>query len=61
MSLLDSVLSAESARTEVGVALLKKSQDAEKQQGKAIVDLLEAAGAPPAVPGPAGSGLDVFA
>ena len=61
MSLLDSVLSAEGARVEVGVAVLKKAQDTGRQQGEAILDLLEAAGAPAASPNPAGQGLDVFA
>jgi hypothetical protein len=61
MSLLDSVLSAEGARVEVGVAVLKKAQDAGKQQGQAIIDLLEAAGATANSPNPTGQGLDVFA
>ena len=56
MSLLDSVLSADKTRTDVGVAVLKKAQDAEKQQGEAIVNLLEVSGTPPNSPG-----LDVFA
>jgi hypothetical protein len=57
MSLLDSVLNAENTRAEVGVAVLKKAQNVEKQQGEAVVNLLEAAGALPARPG----SLDVFA
>jgi hypothetical protein len=57
MSLLDSVLSAESTRVDVGVAVLKKAQDAGKQEGEAIVNLLEASGGAP----PAQAGLDVFA
>jgi len=56
MSLLDSVLSAGDTRVDVGVAVLKKAQDADKQQGEAVVNLLESAGAQPARPG-----LDVFA
>jgi hypothetical protein len=44
-SLLDSVLNAESARVDIGVAVLKKAQNADKQQGEAIVQLLESAGA----------------
>jgi Putative motility protein len=56
MSLLDSVLSADKTRTDVGVAVLKQAQDAEKQQGEAIVNLLEVSGTPPTSPG-----LDVFA
>jgi hypothetical protein len=55
-SLLDSVLNAETARVDIGIAVLKKAQNAEKQQGEAIVNLLESAGAAPARPG-----LDVFA
>ncbi len=55
-SLLDSVLNAESARVDIGVAVLKKAQNADKQQGEAIVELIESAGATPAQPG-----LDVFA
>jgi hypothetical protein len=56
-SLLDSVLSAQTTRADVGVAVLKKAQDAAKQQGEALVNLLEAAGAPPA----SESSLDVYA
>ena len=56
MSLLDSVLSAENTRVDINVAALKKSQDAEKQQGEAIVNLLEASGNPTA-----DSGLDAYA
>jgi hypothetical protein len=55
-SLLDSVLNAEKTRAEAGVAVLKKAQDAQKQQGQAILSLLEAAGAPATQPG-----LDVYA
>jgi hypothetical protein len=55
-SLLDSVLSAESARVEMGVAVLKKAQDADQQQGAAILTLIETAGASAPQPG-----LDVFA
>jgi len=47
MSLLDSVLNAESARQDANVALLKKAQDIEKQQGQALVQMLEQS-APPA-------------
>lgn len=56
IALLDSVLNAESARVDIGVAVFKKAQNVEKQQGEAIVDLLEATGVPPAR-----SGLDVYA
>lgn len=55
-SLLDSVLSAENTRVDINVAALKKSQDAEKQQGEAIVELLEMSGNPSARPS-----LNVFA
>jgi hypothetical protein len=58
MSLLDSVLKAESTRLDVGVAVLKKAQDVEKQQGEAIVNLLEASGSVPPVQQPV---LDVLA
>ena len=40
-SLLDSVLNAESARQDANVTLLKKAQDIEKQQGQALVQMLE--------------------
>ncbi len=56
MSLLDSVMAAETTRVDVNVGVLKKAQDAEKQQGEAVVKLLEAAGAPPTR-----AGLDVYA
>ena len=55
-SLLDSVLNAETARVDMGVAVLKKAQNADQQQGEAIVNLIESAGAQ--APPPA---LDVFA
>lgn len=56
MSLLDSVLSAENSRVDVGVSVLKMAQDAGVQQGEAIVQLLEASGNPAAT-----SGLDAYA
>ena len=56
MSLLDSVLSAENTRVDVGVAVLKKAQDSMTQQGEAIVNLLEASGNPSG-----NSGLDAYA
>lgn len=59
-SLLESVLDAESARVDMGVAVLKKAQNAEKQQGEAIINLLESAGTPAKMAAPQ-SGLDVFA
>ena len=43
---MDSVLAAESTNRDIGVAVLKKAQDAEKQQGEAMVNLLESAGRP---------------
>lgn len=45
-SLLDSVLSAQTTRQDAEVAVLKKAQDTVKQQGDAMVQLLEQAGAP---------------
>ncbi len=56
ISLLESVLSAENTRVEMGVTMLKKAQDTEKQQGEAIVNLIESAGAPAQPPA-----LDTFA
>ena len=44
MSLLGSVLDAQAARVTTDVALLKKSQDLMKQQGQAMVEMLEQAG-----------------
>jgi hypothetical protein len=43
-SLLDSVLTAQNTRQDIGVAVLKKAQDAMKQQGEAMVKMLEQAG-----------------
>jgi hypothetical protein len=57
MSLLDSVLNAENTRADVGVAVFKKAQNAEKQQGEAAVNLIESAGGSP----DARPSLDVFA
>jgi hypothetical protein len=56
LSLLDSVLNAESARVDIGVAVLKRAQDLTKQQGAALVEMLEQAGAAPDCPR-----LDVYA
>ena len=56
MSLLDSVLSADKTRVDVGVAVLKKAQDAGKQEGEALVKLLEVSGDTQARPG-----LDAYA
>jgi hypothetical protein len=44
-SLLDSVLMAETTRQDAGVAVLKKAKDQAKQQGQAMVQLLEQSGA----------------
>ena len=40
-SLLESVLTAQSVQTEIGVTMLKKAQDQATQQGEAMVRLLE--------------------
>ena len=40
-SLLDSVLNAQTTRVDMSVAVLKKAQDLEKQEGAAIVQMLE--------------------
>jgi hypothetical protein len=42
-SLLDSILAAQSTREEMGVAVLKKAQDSAKQEGEAMVKMLEQA------------------
>lgn len=44
LSLFDSVLQTQAMRQEMGVSLLKKSQDVMKQQGEAMVQMLEQAG-----------------
>ena len=46
-TLLDSVLNAEATRVEAGVAVLKKAQDVQEQQGEAMVKLIEQAGFTP--------------
>ncbi len=43
-SLLNSVLTAQTTQQEIGVAVLKKAQDAMKLQGEAMVQMLEQAG-----------------
>lgn len=54
-SLLESVLEAESTRVEIGVAVMKKAQDLQEQQGQAMISLLEKSA-------PSASGrLDVYA
>ena len=60
-SLLDSVLKAQANRADYGVAVLKKAQDAETQQGQAVIDMLEQAGAPAANPPSSDSRLDTYA
>lgn len=40
-SLLDSVLNAQTTRVDMGVAVLKKAQDLDKQEGAALVQMLE--------------------
>lgn len=42
-SLLDSLLKAQTTRVDMGVAVLKKAQDVDKQQGAAMVQMLEQA------------------
>ena len=42
-SLLDSILAAQSTCEEMGVAVLKKAQDSAKQEGEAMVKMLEQA------------------
>lgn len=58
-SLLDSVLTAQSTRQEIGVTVAKEAQDTIKQQGEAVVQLLEQAAVSPAAM--VNSGLDVYA
>ena len=55
-SLLDSVLQAQTTQQDAGVAVLKKAQDLVKQQGQAMVQLLEQSGI-----SPDGSKLDAYA
>ena len=50
VSLLQSVLDASQARQDMGVEVLRKAQDTTRQQGEAMVQLLEQA-AVPADPG----------
>jgi hypothetical protein len=56
ISLLDSVLQAQTTRGDIGVAVLKKAQDVMKQQGEAEVKMLENS-----VPQPTGHKLDTYA
>ena len=55
-SLLDSVLQAQTTQQDAGVTVLKKAQDLVKQQGQAMVNLLEQAGV-----SADGSKLDTYA
>lgn len=55
-SLLDSVLTAQKTRGDIGVNMLKKAQDLEKQQGAALIDMLEKS-----VPDQARPHLDAYA
>ena len=57
-SLLDSVLNAQSTRVDMGVSILKKAQDLQKQEGAALVDMLEKTGAQS---GESGRLLDTYA
>jgi hypothetical protein len=47
INLLESVLNSRQTQADINVAVLKKAQDQMKQQGEAIVELLESAGPPP--------------
>jgi hypothetical protein len=58
-SLLDSVLAAQTTQQDIGVAVLKKAQDSMKQQGAALVQMLEQAG--PQTPNAGGPLLDTYA
>ncbi len=55
-SLLNSVLNAQSTQVDIGVSVLKKAQDAMKQQGEAMVKMLEQDG-----PNPNSGHLDTYA
>lgn len=61
-SLLDSVLTAQTTRRDIDVTMLKKAQDVQKQEGAAVVEMLEQAAparqTPQAQQGPL---LDVYA
>jgi hypothetical protein len=58
-SLLESVLTAQTTRQDIGINLLKKAQDTMKNQGEAMVRMLEQADAQN--PGPAKPLLDTHA
>jgi hypothetical protein len=55
-SLLDSVLQAQTTQQDAGVAVFKKAQDLVKQQGQAMMQLLEQSGM-----SAGGSRLDAYA
>lgn len=57
-SLLDSVLNAQTTRVDMGVAVLKKAQDLDKQEGAAMIQMLEQASIRP---GENGQLLDTYA
>ncbi len=57
-SLLDSVINAQTTRVDMGVAVLKKAQDLDKQEGAAMVQMLEQASIKP---GQSGQLLDTYA
>jgi len=59
-SLLDSVLSGQAARQDFGVAVLKKAQDVEKQEGEAMLRVIQDA-APQLSSREPGSLLDAYA
>lgn len=56
LSLLDSVLNADNTRQEISVAVLKKAQDVTRQQGEAMIQLIDQAAPKPDAPL-----LDVYA
>lgn len=56
LSLLDSVLTAQTTRQDIQVSVLKKAQDTAKQEGEALVQMLEQTG-----PQSNGKLLDVYA
>lgn len=56
LSLLDSALNAETTRVEIGVSVLKKAQDMAKEQGAAMIEMVEKS-----APAPTSQRLDVYA
>lgn len=55
-SLLDSVLSSKTTQQEIDVTVLKKAQDAAKQQGEALIQMIDQSG-----PNPQTGRLDTYA